>query len=269
MILVNKENIKAIMEAANIEPTKARGQNYLVDVEKAEKIVNLVKNSVNSKVLEIGPGLGSLTYHLQNKCDNLTLVDIDLYSVNYLKLEVDNHVNVLLEDALKYDLSSYDLIISNIPYNITTKLIEHMLLSAVKCRQFVLMCQKENFYHFYNVEGSEYGPLSVLIHLLGIIKKEFDVGASSFIPKPNCTSTVFTIEIDQNRDRNDAINTYKLAYKLFLNRRKTILNNLGNLLGRDKAQLVLNELNINPLDRPEQLSPETFLRINNKINDAK
>ena len=265
MHLVDKDSIRDLMDAAFIEPTKDKGQNFLIDVEKAKNIVNLLKNDANSKVLEIGPGLGSLTYHLEDKCNNLTLVDIDSKIISYLNYEVKPRVVLVLEDALKIDLSSYDFVISNIPYSITSDLIEHILISGTNLKQCVLMCQKENYYHFSSISGSEYGPLSVLIHLLGNIKKAFDVGASSFIPRPNCTSTVFTIDINQIINREDAISTYRLASKLFLNRRKTILNNLGNLIGKEKAKELLDKLGINPLDRPEQLSPETFLKINQNL----
>ena len=265
MHLVNKESIKDLMDAAFIEPTKDKGQNFLIDVEKAKNIVNLLKNNANSKVLEIGPGLGSLTYHLEERCNNLTLIDIDSKIISYLNYEVKPHVNLVLEDALKYDLSPYEYIISNIPYNITSDLIEHILISAINLKQCILMCQKENYYHFSSLFGSEYGPLSILIHLLGNIKKAFDVGASSFVPRPNCTSTVFSIDIDHSKNRENAISTYFMASKLFLNRRKTILNNLGNLIGKEKAKELLDKLEINPLSRPEELSPETFLKINKNL----
>ena len=267
MHLVNRESVKDLMDVAFIEPSKDKGQNFLVDVERCKNIVNLLKNNANSKVLEIGPGLGSLTYHLQETCKNLTLIDVDPRIVYYLQCEVDEHVNIVEGDALKYDLKEYEYIISNIPYSITSELMEHLLLSGENVKQFVLMMQKENFAHFYMTNGSEYGPLSVLTHLLGNIKKEFEVGASSFVPKPKCTSTVFTIETNSNYDREKAIQTYRLAKKLFLNRRKTILNNLGSVIGKDKANELLNKLNISPLKRPEELSPETFYKINNLINE--
>lgn len=266
MHLVDRSSIKDLMDAACVSPSKDKGQNFLVEVEKCKNIVELLKNDANSSVLEIGPGLGSLTYHLQNKCSNLTLVDIDPRIIFYLKYEVNEGVIIVEEDALKFDAKNYDFIISNIPYNITSILMEHLLLNATSCKQFVLMMQKENFAHFNDVSGSEYGPLSVLTHLIGDIKKAFDVSASSFVPKPKCTSTVFTIETNNKYDRKLVTETYKLAKKLFLNRRKTILNNLSNVIGKDKAISILESLSINPLKRPEELSPHDFYEINNIIN---
>ena len=123
------------------------------------------------------------------------------------------------------------------------------------------MCQKENFAHFYNTEGSEYGAVSVLIHLLGNIKKEFDVKPSSFVPMPKCTSTVFTIESNNEYEFNKVVATYKLVSKLFLNRRKTILNNLSSIIGKEEAIKVLETLNIDAILRPEDISPIMFYRL--------
>ena len=155
----------------------------------------------------------------------------------------------------------YDIVISNIPYNITKDLIVHLLISARNVTQFVFMCQKENFYHFYDTKGSEYGASSVLVHLLGDIKKAFDVNASSFVPMPKCKSTVFTITRNNNYDFDLVVKTYKVASKLFLNRRKTILNNLCNLINKEEAIKILETLNIDAILRPEEISPENFYHL--------
>ena len=124
------------------------------------------------------------------------------------------------------------------------------------------MIQSETFAHFYDVEGKEYGPTSILIHLLGSIEKLFIVKAGSFYPTPKCSSVVFAINIDETKDRASAIGAFKLAKSLFLNRRKTIQNNLVNTL-KDKELVtkVCADLSINPLSRPEDLSPDTYLAI--------
>ena len=126
----------------------------------------------------------------------------------------------------------------------------------------VFMIQSETLNHFVDVTGKEYGPTSVLIHLLGNIEKLFTVKAGSFYPAPKCSSVVFAINIDSSKDRDKAIKAFKLSKQLFLNRRKTILNNLVNYLkNKDLAYKVCEDLKINPLSRPEQLSPEIYLAI--------
>lgn len=264
---VNRESVKYLMEIANINPSKDKGQNFLVETKICDNIVNLAKIDANSKVIEVGPGLGSLTYYLEEKAKNLTLIDVDERVINYLSNEIKNTTNLIFNDALKYNFSNYDIVISNIPYNITKDLIVHLLISARNAKQFVFMCQKENFYHFYDVNGSEYGPVSVLVHLLGNIKKAFDVKASSFVPMPKCVSTVFTIDKNKDYDFDLCVATYKITSKLFLNRRKTILNNLSHLINKDDAIKVLETLNIDAILRPEEISPDTFYKLTNLLKE--
>ncbi len=258
MQLVDRGSIKYLMEIAQINPSKDKGQNFLVEPEICKNIVNLLKIDANSRLIEVGPGLGSLTYHLENKSDILTVIDIDERIVNYLSFEVKESTKIVYGDALKYDFSNYDYVISNIPYNITKDLIVHLLISATNAKQFVFMVQKENFAHFVSTSGSEYGPSSVLIHLLGNIKKAFDVRPSSFVPAPKCVSTVFTIDRNNDYDFDLAVTTYQVASKLFLNRRKTILNNLSSLIHKEEAIKNLETLNINVILRPEQINPNDY-----------
>ncbi|MCR4879785.1 MAG: 16S rRNA (adenine(1518)-N(6)/adenine(1519)-N(6))-dimethyltransferase RsmA [Bacilli bacterium] len=264
---VDRGSVKFLMEIANINPSKDKGQNFLVDTKTCENIVNLLKNDANSRLIEVGPGLGSLTYYLEKKVNNLTVIDIDERIVNYLSNEVNNNTNIIFGDALKYDFSSYEFVISNIPYNITKDLIVHLLISARNAKQFVFMVQKENYAHFTDISGSEYGPSSVLIHLLGNIKKAFDVKASSFVPAPKCTSTVFTIDRNNDYDFDMVVDTYKVASKLFLNRRKTILNNLSSLINKEEAIKILATLNINVILRPEQISPKQYFELTKFIKE--
>ena len=134
----------------------------------------------------------------------------------------------------------------------------------------VFMIQNEVLAHFIDVEGKEYGPTSVLIHLLGKIEKLFNVKAGSFYPVPKCSSVVFSIDVNPNSDRSKAIGAFKIAKSLFLNRRKTILNNLTTTLkNRDLANSVCVDLGINPLLRPEQLLPEMYLKIYEYLENKK
>ena len=213
------------------------------------------------KVLEVGPGLGSLTHFLAEKC-NLTVVDIDCRMIDFLTGVYGDKITYVLDDVRKMNVSTFDKIIGNLPYNITSELILFLLLNASNCQKMVLMCQLEAYNHFADVSGKEYGPISVLLHLLGNCKKEITVKAGSFYPVPKCNSIVFTFDYAPICERNVAIGTYKLAKSLFLNRRKTIYNNLKNHLGnKEKAESILNTLKIDLNKRPEDLSPPLFLEI--------
>ena len=263
---INRNNVFEIIEKSGLKPDKDYGQNYLLDVSICQRIVDLLEIKENDIVLEIGPGLGSLTHFIcQNEC-NFDVVDIDERMVNFLKIIYqNNNINIYLNDIRKHNVSGYTKIIGNLPYNITTETIVYLLENSKKANKMVLMCQLEAFNRFGDLSGKEYGPASILIHLLGSIKKEFVVKPGSFYPAPKCSSVVFTIKFDDDKDKGFYLKVYQMAKKLFLNRRKTIYNNLSNLLNdKIKAESVLSNLNIPLNKRPEELSPDVFVQIYEK-----
>ena len=260
---INKSNIFEIVSKANLRPDKDYGQNFLIEPEISKRIVDSLEATKGDKVIEIGPGLGSLTHYLA-LCDcTVTAVDIDKRMTDFLKVLYQNsNVCVVENDIRKIDVSNFTKVIGNLPYNITTETIQYFLLNSMAASKMVFMIQNETLAHFIDVEGKEYGPTSVLIHLLGSIKKLFAVKAGSFYPAPKCSSVVFSIDIDPSKDRKKAINAFKISKSLFLNRRKTIVNNLTSYLNnKDFANKLCSDLSINPLSRPEQLSPEIYLAI--------
>ena len=260
---INRSNVFEIANKADLKPDKDYGQNFLVEPQICEKIVAALNLEEKDTVIEIGPGLGSLTHFLSLEKSDVTVVDIDRRMVDFLKIVYkDSNVKIIENDIRKVDISNYTKVVGNLPYNITTETIQYFLLNATKAEKMVFMIQSETLNHFVDTSGKEYGPTSVLIHLLGNIQKLFTVKAGSFYPAPKCSSVVFAIDIDANKDRLKAINAFKISKQLFLNRRKTILNNLVNYLkDKDMANKVCDDLNINPLSRPEQLSPEIYLAI--------
>ena len=260
---INRSNIFEIINKASLQPDKDYGQNFLVEPEISNRIVEALNINNKDIVIEVGPGLGSLTHYLSLSDASITVVDIDLRMTNFLKIVYqDSNINIVENDIRKVDVSDYNKVIGNLPYNITTEAIQYFLLNANKAEKMVFMIQSETLSHFIDVSGKEYGPTSVLINLLGNIEKIFTVKAGSFYPAPKCSSVVFAININHNKDRLKAISAFKLSKQLFLNRRKTILNNLVNYLkNKELANKVCEDLQINPLSRPEQLSPEIYLSI--------
>lgn len=260
---INRNNIGKIMLEYYVQPDKDYGQNFLVEPEICQKIVDLLDIKEDESVLEVGPGIGSLTHFLSNKSNHLSVVDIDRRMIDFLSEKYKkSNINFICEDIRKTDISSYEKIIGNLPYNITTEAITYLLLNGAKAKKLVIMCQSEAFPHFNDVTGKEYGPASVLLHLLGTINRNFTVKPGSFYPMPKCNSTVFTITINEDADFLTVKNVYYLTKQLFLNRRKTIFNNLSQYLkDKDKAISILAKLNISINMRPEQLSPKQFLEI--------
>ena len=250
-----------------VQPDKDYGQNFLVEPDVCQKITELLDIQNNEKVLEVGPGIGSLTHFLTMRTSNLSVVDIDRRMIDFLKEKYKkDSINFICEDIRKTDVSTYDKIIGNLPYNITTETITYLLLNGIKAKKMVIMCQSEAFPHFNDVTGKEYGPASVLLHLIGTSKRNFTAKPGYFYPMPKCNSTVFTIDIKENADFETAKKVYLLAKSLFINRRKTIYNNLLQYLkDKDKTNEVLEKCHILPNYRPEQLAPEQFLSLYNAI----
>ena len=252
-----------IIDKSGLKPDKDYGQNFLLEPDVCKRIVDLLEIQ-NDKVLEIGPGIGSLTHFLSEYKDSqITLVDIDKRMIDFLKiLYTKENINLVLNDIRKVDVSSYNKIIGNLPYNITTETIVYLLENCSSATNMVLMCQTEAFPRFNDLSGKEYGPVSILVHLLGDSKRNFTVKPGCFYPIPKCSSLVFTLNVDKNTDRELALKVYRFAKQLFLNRRKTIYNNLSSFLGnKEKAQAILDGLNIPANKRPEEISPSDYVRL--------
>ena len=262
---INRSNIMEIINKSNAHPDKDYGQNFLIDPSVSEAIVSHLEIGENESVLEVGPGLGSLTHFLVNK-GKVTVCDIDERMISFLKIVYGTKVEYILNDVRKIDVSSYDKIIGNLPYNITSELVTFLLLNAKNAKKMVLMCQQEAFNHFFDVSGKEYGPISVLLHLLGDAKKVLTLKPGYFHPAPKCNSLVFTFVNNPKTDYDSAVGTYKLSKSLFLNRRKTIYNNLKNYLqDGQKALEILNKVEIEQNKRPEDIEPLLFLKMYNVI----
>ena len=268
---INRGNILEIVNNSNARPDKDYGQNFLVEPQVCYRIVQSLDIHEGDKVLEIGPGLGSLTHFLEETKQSVDVVDIDERMIAFLKLVYGNssNIRIIQNDIRRHDVSGYTKIIGNLPYNITTETIVYLLLNAKNVKKIVLMIQSDTFAHFFDVSGKEYGPASVLLHLLGESKKLFQVKPGSFYPSPKCNSVVFSIDISPMCEVEEAKQVYSLAKNLFLNRRKTILNNLQNVIkNKDVAIQVLEQVNIPITQRPEEISSDKYLKLHRAINLA-
>ena len=267
---INRKNVMEIIEKSGLKPDKDYGQNFLLEPDVCKKIVDLLEISSEDAVLEIGPGIGSLTHFLSvSDAKEITLVDIDKRMIDFLKiLYAKDNIELVLNDIRKVDVSNYTKIIGNLPYNITTETIVYLLEKCQKARRMVLMCQAEAFPRFYDLSGKEYGPASMLVHLVGGSKRNFVVKPGCFHPVPKCSSLVFTIDLEKNVNKSFVLEVYKFAKRLFLNRRKTIYNNLSTCLGnKEVAQKILEALNIPMNKRPEEILPQQYVGIYNLSKD--
>ena len=261
---INRSNVQEIIEKSGLKPDKDYGQNYLLEPTICENIIKLLDVQEGENVLEIGPGIGSLTHFLTlHQNAQIDLVDIDERMINFLKILYNQpNVKLILNDIRKHDVSKYEKVVGNLPYNITTETVVYLLENCQKAKKMVLMCQAEAFPRFNDLQGKEYGPVSIFLHLLGSSKRNFVVKPGSFYPAPKCSSLVFTIDFKDDVDRDLLLNVYEFSKKLFLNRRKTIYNNLSSTINdKDKSLKILQILGIPVNKRPEELPPQTFVDI--------
>ena len=246
------------------------GQNFLIDDEVAERIVSSLDVKPEDKVIEIGSGAGSLTYFLNETGALVDAIDIDEALVAKLQKEFDGNTRPLYGNGAKWDYAPYTKIIGNLPYYITSSLIERAILKGINASKMVFMVQKEAGERLLSAVGSkDYGPLPILIALLFNTKRAFTVRRDCFVPAPHIDSCVLTF--DRKRESEELIEkTYRLSQSLFLQRRKTIFNNLrGMLHDEEKAKNALEKAGIDEKKRPEQVTPEQYFALAQAIYDNK
>lgn len=249
------EKVKSYKLIAN----KSLGQNFLINSEVAEHIVSLLQINENDQILEIGSGLGSLSYFLSKSPGNSTLIDVDERMLAYLNEQFKDCKNISIkrQNILKAELSDYTKIIGNLPYYITSGIIEKLLLDAKNSSIMVLMTQKEVYPKLLSKNKS---PLSLFLNYVAKISSAMDVGRNNFAPIPHVDSVVFTLTPNENIKNPENEKLLKLMKQLFLLRRKNILNNLTNVVkNKEKAKEILIKMNIDINKRPEELPIEFYI----------
>lgn len=240
---------------------KSLGQNFLVNSDAAQRIVNLLDIKKDDKILEIGAGLGSLSFYLSQSDSNVELIDIDERMLMFLNEQfgAKENVTVKRQNILKYDIKGFNKIIGNLPYYITTSIIEKLLLDATNCERIVLMTQKEVYPKLLENNKS---PLSLFLNYVADISSPIDVGRNNFAPVPHVDSVVFVLTPNKNMKNEGNKELFKIMKQLFLLRRKNILNNLTNLLkNKEKAREILKKMKIDTNKRPEELPIEFYINL--------
>ena len=256
------ENVKSYKLLAN----KSLGQNFLINPEVAKSIVNLLEVSGKDEVIEIGSGLGSLSYFLTKFPAKTQLIDIDERMLQFLNDQFGSIENVVVrrQNILKEDLSKYTKIIGNLPYYITSSIIEHILLSATNAEKIVLMTQKEVYPKLLSNFKS---PLSLFLNYVADISSAKEVGRNNFAPIPHVDSVVFTLTPNANIKNEGNKKLLKLMQQLFLLRRKNILNNLANVTkDKEKAKEILTKLGVDTNKRPEELDINFYILLLKELN---
>ena len=239
---------------------KKYGQNFLFDKNILNKISKLIP-STNLNILEIGPGDGKLTEHiLSHNPKFLTLIEIDHDLTKILETKYKSIKNILIinKDILKYDFKNYfELIISNLPYNISSQILVQICILKNLPKNLILMFQKE---FADRLLEKKLNSLNSLVSCFYNIEKKFDVSKNSFKPIPKVNSTVlFFVKKDYSLLNKDEIEKF-IEFKrvLFSYKRKTIRNYLKNYK--------LNDLDIDLSKRVESLDLNTLIKIFRIIN---
>ena len=251
-----------------IKAKKSLGQNFLIDHNVLENIVNYI-DVENKNVLEIGPGTGNLTdYILKKQPKKLIVIEKDDDLAKNLRDKYFNKLKLINEDILKINENSLFketvIVFGNLPYNISTEILIKWIINLKENFWFealILMFQKEVADRIIsNFNNSKYGRLSVLANWKLKIHKICDVKANSFRPKPNVDSSLLFFTPKQNFYKiNNPKNLEKITRIFFNNRRKMIKKPFNQIFNGDKKILEKLKLNLNL--RPQNLSFENYYEL--------
>jgi 16S rRNA (adenine1518-N6/adenine1519-N6)-dimethyltransferase len=264
-------NIPFLLKKYGLHPHQGLGQNFLQDPIALEKIISAAEIQATDTVLEIGPGLGSLTRHLAAAAKAVVAVELDQHLLPPLKtvLAPYGNVSLLHGDILELNISELVreknyLVVANIPYYITSAVIRHLLESETRPRRIVLTIQKEVAQRICEKPG-DMSLLALSVQVYGKPHIAAYIPASAFIPSPNVDSAVLVIDIYPTplipADLLDKF--FKLIKAGFSQKRKTLRNALsaGLSISTKNAMELLGRAAIDPMRRAETLSIEEWQRL--------
>ncbi|MBR3381864.1 MAG: ribosomal RNA small subunit methyltransferase A [Clostridia bacterium] len=251
----------------SLTPNKALGQNFLTDASAIERIVSAAAEPGLS-VLEIGPGLGALTFPLAEAVKKLVCVELDSALCGILERELPVNASVINADFLKTDIGKISeelgggeiVAVGNLPYYITSDIAMKLASSPVGIRRMVLMMQREAAARFTAQPGDRnYVPLTVLSRLRFRVSVLAELSPASYFPQPEVSSTVLVFDALGSKLPADLPRFLKAAFSM---RRKTLINNLAALgYGKEETAAKLKSLGFDPSVRAEALSPEELLSL--------
>lgn len=254
----------------NIRARKSLGQNFLRDPHYLKRIADAARIGPEDQVLEIGPGLGHLTRVLTERAGKVLAIEVDDRLIPHLREEFGNTMNFALHhaDALEYDFDTLPgrwKVVANLPYYISTPIVQKLIKHRTRFISFTLMLQKEVAQRIASAPGGkEYGYLSVLVQYYTIPKIEFKVPPGSFTPQPEVDSMVITLFLRDEPAvpvRNEEF-FFRVIKTAFSQRRKTLRNSLKQLeASKEKMDAVMKETGIDLSRRAETLTVEEFGRL--------
>lgn len=281
MVLTDIKTVRSLMEKHGISFQKKYGQNFLINEALPKKIAEACGASKNDCILEIGPGIGTLTRCLGDVAKKVVSVEIDRELIPVLGetlAEYDN-IKVINSDIMKTDIAKLcedefcgdDVYVcANLPYYITTPILMALLESGLHFKKMTFMVQKEVADRLCASPGdSEYGAVTASVNYYGTVKRLFNVSAGNFIPAPKVDSAVIQIALFDKppfevKDEKLMFKVLKAAFEM---RRKTLVNALNGKFKPSKEELVkiITECGFDANIRGERLSIKDFAEISDRI----
>ena len=267
------EETKYIMNEYDVHPNKRLGQNFLFDEPSLQTIASEVTNE--DTVIEIGPGLGTLTAILAEKAKKVIAVEIDSKMVQILqeRFKLYNNVEIIQDDILHVDIDKIApqaKIVANLPYYITTSIITKLLNTNIK--DITVLIQKEVAERICAEPGTKKaGAITYFVKYYADSKIVANVPRECFIPSPEVESAV--VKITKRDEKAVKVDNEKLFFEIiktnFTQRRKTILNSLSGIIDKEMLKNILKECKIEEAARGENLSLEDFAKITNLFEKMK
>lgn len=274
------EETKFIMKKYGITANKKLGQNFLIDDNAIEAIVNSSKITKEDLVIEIGPGLGTLTKPLLENAGKVICIELDTRMIEILedRFKLFDNFELINNDVLKVDLNKlisenkneeikYAKVVANLPYYITTPIIMKLLEDRLDIESITVMIQKEVADRLVAKPGeANTGAITYAINYYTNPSRIYEVDKTSFIPAPEVNSTI--IKLDVLKETSVKVKDEELMFKIiksaFMQKRKTLLNGLtnSNIFGnKEKIEKMLTELNIDLKIRGEKLTLEKYAQM--------
>lgn len=277
------EETRFIMKKYNIRANKNLGQNFLINEEVVKNIVGCSNIEKEDLVIEIGPGLGTLTKYLLEKAEKVICIELDTKMLQILedRFSLYNNFELINNDVLKVDLKNIIKkekeeckiknvkIVANLPYYITTPIIMKLLEEELELESITVMIQKEVADRLIATPGEKNtGAITYSVYYYADSEAIMEVPNSSFIPEPEVTSKVIKLNIRKEPavKPKDKEKMFKIIKYAFMQKRKTLLNSLTNngvFKNKTQGTEILNSLGIKENVRPEELTLEQFEKISN------
>lgn len=267
---------KVICRRYQIKPLRRRGQNFLTNDSVIKKVLEAADLNKRDNVLEIGPGLGSLTKELAKKVKEVIAVEIDQQLVWILKNELKEfkNVKIIKEDIRKikpldYGLKNYK-IVANLPFNITGLVFRQFLAGLIKPEIIVVILQKEVGERIV-AQPPRMSKLSVMVQFYGQAKIVSNIKKDNFWPKPKVDSIILKIKTFTSPLFQDEAKFFQIVRAGFTSPRKYLLNNLEKsaMISKEKGRKIFEKINLDKKIRAQELSVEEWIKLVQKIRNLK